>query len=353
MTDAESAKTVTAIELGHPPTKTGEFHGGNLDWAERAFGRPAASWLDLSTGINPQPYPFTQPRSEAWQRLPTDVEIAALETAAARRYELSEQGVIVSAPGSQALIQLLPRLRETSKVAVLSPTYGEHRAAWRAAGHSVVEVENETTFDSDVSVVVLTNPNNPDGRVMSRERLSVLRERLAARGGWLVVDEAFADIAPDTSVADWCGREGLIVLRSFGKFYGLAGLRLGFAMTTPPLARVFGEALGPWAISGPAISIACEALADEYWHAEIRERLSTTAQRLDVMLAQSGLMIIGGTPLFRLAASGDAQTIFQRLGRAGILVRHFPQYPNWLRFGIPASEEDFERVRQALIPPID
>lgn len=350
---SENAKTVNAKEPRQSSGKTDEFHGGNLDWAEETFGRPDSSWLDLSTGINPLPYPFTPPSSEAWQRLPTDVEIAALETAAARRYALSEQGAIVAAPGSQSLIQLLPRLRETSKVAVLSPTYGEHRAAWRAAGHSVVEVENETSIDGDVSVVVLTNPNNPDGRVMSRQRLSVLRERLAARGGWLVVDEAFADIAPDASVADWCGSEGLIVLRSFGKFYGLAGLRLGFAMTTPPLARVFGEALGPWAISGPAISIACEALADEYWHAEIRERLSTTAQRLDAMLAQSGLTIIGGTSLFRLAAAENAQTIFQRLGRAGILARHFPQHPDWLRFGIPASEEDFERVRQALIPPVD
>jgi cobalamin biosynthesis protein CobC len=333
--------------------KTGEFHGGNPDWAEEAFGRPTAGWLDLSTGINPWPYPFTPPIPEAWQRLPTEAEIATLESAAARRYGLSEQGAIVSAPGSQSLIQLLPRLRERSKIAVLSPTYGEHPAAWRAAGHSVVEVEDESGIENDVSVVVLTNPNNPDGRVVSRERLSALRETLAARGGWLVVDEAFADIAPDASVGDWCGREGLIVLRSFGKFYGLAGLRLGFALSTPPLAGTIRDALGPWAVSGPAISIACEAFADDDWQGKIRDRLSTVALRLDAMLAQAGLTIAGGTSLFRLAVGEDAEAIFQRLGRAGILVRHFPQYPNWLRFGIPAREEDFERVRQALIPPID
>jgi cobalamin biosynthetic protein CobC len=336
-----------------PSSKMGEFHGGNLDWAEEAFGRPAAGWVDLSTGINPWSYPFMPPNPEAWQRLPTDAEITALETVAAQRYGLSAQGAIVSASGSQSLIQLLPRLRERSKVAVLSPTYGEHRAAWHAAGHSVVEVEDETGIDKDVSVVVLTNPNNPDGRIVSRERLRVLRETLSARGGWLVADEAFADIAPNASVTDLCGSDGLIVLRSFGKFYGLAGLRLGFALTTPPLARAICEALGPWAVSGPAISIACQALVDDGWHLETRERLTIASQRLDVILAQAGLMVSGGTPLFRLAVSADAQTIFQRLGRAGILVRHFPQYRSWLRFGIPAREEDFERVRQALVLTID
>jgi cobalamin biosynthetic protein CobC len=331
-----------------PSSKMGEFHGGNLDWAEEAFGRPAAGWVDLSTGINPWSYPFMPPNPEAWQRLPTDAEITALETVAAQRYGLSGQGAIVSASGSQSLIQLLPRLRERSKVAVLSPTYGEHRAAWHAAGHSVVEVEDETGIDRDVSVVVLTNPNNPDGRIISRERLSVLRETLAARGGWLVVDEAFADIAPDAGLADLCGSDGLIVLRSFGKFYGLAGLRLGFALTTLSLARTVVEALGPWAVSGPAISIACQALADDDWHLEMRSQLSMAARRLDVILAQAGLTITGGTPLFRLVSGTDAQVIFQRLGQAGILVRHFPQYRNWLRFGIPACEEEFERLRQAL-----
>lgn len=341
---------MNAFETQVCPDETiGEFHGGNLDWADRKFGRPPQGWMDLSTGINPWPYPFSPINSACWQNLPTSAEIDDLKAVAARCYGAPARSGIVPASGSQALIQLLPRLRSPSKVAVLSPTYGEHRAAWRAGGHTVEEVVDETEIDPKASVVVVTNPNNPDGRIFSKATLRELRKRLARQGGWLIVDEAFADVVDEVSLAGCCGDEGLVVIRSFGKFYGLAGLRLGFAMTSPALARTISDSLGPWAVSGPAISIASEALADEDWQRTTRNRIAQASGRLDDLLARAGLEVIGGTPLFRLAAGERSAALFQRLGKAGILARHFPENPSWLRFGIPGSDEGFARLEAALL----
>ncbi len=325
------------------------FHGGNLDWAERRFGRPGAGWIDLSTGINPWAYPFDLPSQEQWSRLPTEAENRALKTAAAVRYGVDDLECVVPAPGSQSLIQLLPRLRAAGEVAIFSPTYGEHAAAWTAAGHSVREVGSEAEVKDTTSVVVATNPNNPDGRIITPDRLQAVRETLSRRNGWLVVDEAFADVVPEASVAGDCGKEGVIVLRSFGKFYGLAGLRLGFALAAPELSRRLATALGPWAVGGPAIGIGIQALSDDAWQRKTLMRLSETSKRIDALLERAGLTITGGTPLFRYATGAEAAGVFERLGHAGILVRHFPERPNWLRFGLPADDAAFERLAVALL----
>lgn len=330
------------------PLPMGEFHGGNLDWAERVFGRPDAPWIDLSTGINPWPYSFSKIPASAWQDLPTKAAESDLRSKAANQYLVTGPECVASAPGSQALIQLLPRLRRASKVAIFSPTYGEHKAAWLAAGHTVIEVRDEAEIDDNVDVVVVTNPNNPDGRIIDRERLLALHQRLQPRGGWLVVDEAFGDVDEAVSLAPACGRDGLIVLRSFGKFFGLAGVRLGFALTSAALAAEVMAAFGPWAVSGPAIHIATEAFDDKAWQAETLARLTQTVSRLDELLVQGGLSVGGGTLLYRFTMGDVAPDIFQRLGTAGILVRHFPSEPRWLRFGLPADDAAFDRLQNAL-----
>ncbi len=326
---------------------TGEkpvFHGGDLSWADERFGIPAPGWIDLSTGINPFPYPVGAIPPTAWTRLPDARALGALIDAAARRYRAPGPDWVAAAPGSQILIQLLPRLRALSRVAVIGPTYGEHAPCWEAAGHQVEPV-GEDALDGDWDVIVLVNPNNPDGRVRDPVMLAGIADRLAARGGWLVVDEAFADLVPEFGMAP---RSGCIVLRSFGKFFGLPGLRLGFAIAEPAIARRIAAALGPWPVSGPAIDIALRALADDEWARRTRETLAAGAKRLDAVLGAAGLEIVGGTDLFRLARSPAAPRLFDALGNAGILVRHFPDHPEWLRFGLPADDREYARLRDAL-----
>lgn len=323
-------------------------HGGNLDLARERFGEPAGGWLDLSTGISPWPYRFTPLSPESWARLPAESALDALRAVAARRYGAPDAACVTALPGTQAFLQLLPRLRPPEPVAVVSPTYGEHVATWAAAGHPVAEVATPEAAERAAAIVVLTNPNNPDGRIVAPDRLVPLAARLATRGGLLVVDEAFADVAPGVSLAPRCDHPAIVVLRSFGKLHGLAGVRLGFALTAPVMARAFEAALGPWAVSGPALAIGREALADDAWQAEIRVRLAAMAARLDAVLQATGLPVVGGTSLFRLVETPDAGPIFERLGRTGILVRQFPTQPNRLRFGLPPDEAGLRRLAAAL-----
>lgn len=323
------------------------LHGGDLAWAEARFGRPAEPWLDLSTGINPWPYPVPDLPPAAWTRLPNARELAELRATAARYYDAPGAECVVAAPGSQALIQIIPRLRPPGRVAVLGPTYGEHAACWAAAGHRVATVDAVGPSEN-WDVVVVTNPNNPDGAVRDPAWLLDLAGGLAASGGWLVVDEAFADVVPTVSLAARTRLPGIIVLRSFGKFFGLPGLRLGFALAASELAGRIAAALGPWAVSVPAIEVGARALDDAAWIADTSDRLAVAARRLDDALGDVGLRVAGGTALFRLVEHASAGALFQALGEHGILVRHFPDRPDRLRFGLPADDAAFARLADAL-----
>jgi cobalamin biosynthetic protein CobC len=272
--------------------------------------------------------------------------MASLEAAARACYGVPRAAEVVAAPGSQALIQWLPRLRPGGDVAILGPTYSEHGPAWRDAGHRVALVDDfEALADADIAV--LCNPNNPDGRILTPERLLALHARLAAKGGWLIVDEAFADAEPATSLAAASGLPGLIVLRSLGKFFGLAGLRLGFALTDQKTGGALAGALGPWAVSTPAAIIGARALGDTAWIAATRQALPERAARLDRLLVGAGFEIIGGTALFRLVRSAGAEALFANLAGAGVCVRRFSDRPEILRFGLPAASA-WERLGAAV-----
>jgi cobalamin biosynthetic protein CobC len=325
----------------------GIVHGGNLDEISRLYPDAPRPWIDLSTGINPSAYPLPSLSAESWTRLPTQTDEQALRAAAARRYGVRAPASIVAAPGTQALLQIIPRLRASGTVAVLAPTYEEHAQCWRHAGHRVRLVDNVHGLeDADVAVVV--NPNNPTGRIIPRTTLVALAAKLAARGGLLVVDEAFADmLAADVSLAPELPPAAL-VLRSFGKTYGLAGLRLGFAIAAAELAVPLRTELGPWAISGPALAIGSAALADDDWLHAARERLLADSRRLDALLIAAGCRIIGGTPLFRLAESANAQPLANKLAQHGIHVRRFSYNPAWLRFGLTGGDADWQRLEAAL-----
>ena len=300
--------------------------------------------VDLSTGINPHGWPVPAIPADAFARLPDPADHAALLAVAADAYGAPSPAHLTAAPGTQILLPLVMGLAAPGRAAILSPTYAEHARAARIVGHAVEEVgEAEALAGADVAVVV--NPNNPDGRLLTRANLL----EIASRVGLLVVDEAFMDVGPEGhSVAPDAAGGGIVVLRSFGKFFGLAGLRLGFAVADASTTALLSERLGPWAVSGPAISVAGAALADRPWRAAMRDRLAKEADRLDAVLAEAGLGVAGGTPLFRLVRAPDAEAVFERLGRAGIMVRRFAERPDVLRFGLPADAAARSRLAAAL-----
>lgn len=305
-------------------------------------------FLDLSTGINPVAYPLPNFAPDCFTRLPEPEAETALLSTAATAYGAIDPSLLAAAPGTQILIDLLPRLWPADRVTVLGPTYAEHAYAWGKIGANVTIVTDIAALEG-ASVAVVCNPNNPDGRRMAPERLLALADRLHAGGGLLVVDEAFADLEDDgLSLAGALPHPAVIVLRSFGKTYGLAGVRLGFVLAAPERAMRIRDALGPWAVSGPAIAVGCRALADRNWLDATKARLERDRARLDAMLSQAGLHVIGGTLLFRLGESPSAAAIFQHLGHAGILVRRFAAQPAWLRFGFPGSPEAWQRLEAAI-----
>jgi cobalamin biosynthetic protein CobC len=323
------------------------YHGGALDVARRLCPEAPEPWIDLSTGVNPHAYPLPDLAPDIWTRLPDSEALAGLEAIAASRYGAKREAV-VAGPGSQALIQTLARIAPKGAVAALGPTYRGHAEAFAAAGVRLLEAASLDTL-AEVDVAIVVNPNNPDGRVASRVDLLNLHERLSRRGGWLIVDEAFADFESQAeSLAPVLPRKGTVVLRSFGKAYGLAGLRLGFAIASMDIAEAVRAALGLWPVSGPAIAIGGQALADPDWTAAMSVRLGADAARLDALLETIGWQIIGGTRLFRLVARADAEAAFRRLLSAGILTRPFAGAPDRLRIGIPAEEAHWKRLAAAL-----
>lgn len=316
-------------------------HGGNLDQAIARFGRPGAEWIDLSTGINRCPYPVPALAPHAWNALPTRSDMQSLIAAAAKSY--STAAAIAPVAGAQMAIQMIPRLDSPGRARVLSPTYNEHAASLRSAGWTVTEVPGLDDLEgADLAVVV--NPNNPDGQRHGSEALL----SLAGKVGRLIVDESFADPVPGLSLAPKAGQPGLFLLRSFGKFYGLAGLRLGFVIGNGAEVARLAEMSGPWPVSGAAIAIGRAALADRHWARATSARQVDEAARLDGLAAKAGWSLVGGTPLFRLYDTGDAGAAQNRLAENAIWTRRFPWSEGWLRLGLPGSPAEWTRLETAL-----
>jgi cobalamin biosynthesis protein CobC len=316
-------------------------HGGNIDLAQQRFGGRAEDWIDLSTGINRLPYPVGEIDTHHWQALPSRSEIEALHQAAQHAYGTSAPTVAIS--GAQAAIQLLPQLAPRGRVRILAPTYNEYAPVLSAAGSEVEQVgELDALAGADLAIVV--NPNNPDGRRYSPKDLLALLPRV----DHLVIDESFADSVPELSLASEAGQPRLLILRSFGKFYGLAGLRLGFAIGHAADVGKLAAASGPWPVSGAAIAIGCRALRDDAWAKATSARLARDCVRLDEMTQAQGWRLVGGAPLFRLYETPDALAAQERLARGQIWSRVFTQQPTWLRLGLPGSEGEWTRFAEVL-----
>ncbi|MBD2750070.1 threonine-phosphate decarboxylase [Microvirga sp. BT688] len=322
------------------------WHGGDLGEARRLFPQAPEPWIDLSTGINPIAYPVPPLPASLFERLPSPADHSDLEAAAAEAYEATDAAMAVAAPGTQVLISLLPHLRPRSRVAVLGPTYAEHAHSWRKVGRDVEEVEALDRLDG-ADVVVVVNPNNPDGRLLDREILLRLAGDLRSRSGWLVVDEAFADFDADESLVPVLPANA-IVLRSFGKTYGLAGLRIGFALAPEPIATSLRSALGPWAVSGPALEVGRKALRDRKWLEAAKADRTADARRMDALLGSIVETPLRGTVLYRLLESPRAPELFRALGEHGIWVRRFQYSSQLLRFGLPRAEAEWQRLEAVL-----
>ncbi len=319
-------------------------HGGRLIVAARRYSIPLDQWLDLSTGINPNGWPVPPIPSWCWQRLP-DPDDGLI--AAAKAYYGCRS--LLPVAGSQAAIQCLPRLRSPCRVAVQYPGYSEHRIAWQQHGHEVVSLDFGAIVEriEELDVVVIINPNNPTGEIHPPECMLALLEQLEGRGGWLIVDEAFMDMTPDRSVCAQVGYPGLIVLRSIGKFFGLAGLRLGFVCAWSALLQEMARLQGPWAIATPSRWIGQQALVDHQWQTWMRAQLYSHSEKLNDLLYRALEIDPVGTALFKTCRLTIAKEVHEHLAHQGILVRLLDD-ERGIRFGLPADEKAFVRLKKAL-----
>ncbi len=309
-------------------------HGGGLDAAIARFGGTRADWIDLSTGINPIPYPLPEIPSRFWQALPDSGDQAALKSAARTFWDIPDTADIAAASGVSALIAALPRLAPPAQVGIAQPTYNEHAASFAAFGWDV------QTDAADTNVYV--HPNNPDGRLWPRDTIRANHKTLT------IIDESFCDTTPTHSHIRLAAEPGYVVLKGLGKFWGLAGLRLGFAVAQPDTIALLENMLGPWAISGPAQHIGTAALSDTAWASQTRDTLATDAQRLDDLMAAAGAASPCGTSLFRSYHVANAQTWFEKLANARILSRVFPYSDTMIRLGLPGSPAHWSRLEQVL-----
>ncbi len=319
-------------------------HGGRLRAAAKHYQLPLEGWLDLSTGINPNGWPVAAVPANIWQRLPEEED--ELIEVACNYYGAPS---LLPVAGSQAAIQALPQLRNSSRVCILNPSYAEHAHAWRHANHQVSTVAPNQINDAlpHTDVLIIIHPNNPTGTVFPTEQLLDWHAQLADHNGWLIVDEAFMDMTPEQSITSYTALPGLIVLRSLGKFFGLAGARVGFVCAQSPLLNQLNHLLGPWTVNTPARWVAVQALQDVAWQESTQRNLLIASNRLKTLLTRHQLAPASGCGLFQWSVSRHAAEVYEALASQGILVRYLDEPPS-LRFGLPAHESDWQRLDMAL-----
>lgn len=322
-------------------------HGGNLREAAKQYHTPLENWLDLSTGINPNGWLPPEIPPQVWLRLPEDDD--GLLAAAQSYYGVKN---ILPVAGSQAAIQSLPYCRATSRVGIVSPTYAEYEYCWRLAGHSVITIHRNEVEQQlhNFDVLIIINPNNPDTYLHQSEVLKHYQEELAKHGGWLIVDEAFIDSTPEHSLLryDLDTMPNLIILRSLGKFFGLAGVRLGFVIATPTLLEQIKLQQGSWSISHPTRWIGNLALQDKVWQENTRESLAKASKEMKQALSTFNLHNLSHTSLFFYFQLSNAKQFQDHLAQKGVWVRHFSQ-PQSIRIGLVKNKTELEVLTQSIL----
>ena len=327
------------------------MHGGDLSAAVSRFGGSREEWLDLSSGINHSSYPFNKAAAlEAIGSLPSQGDLVDCLAAARRAYGVPDEVSIVASPGTQSLIQAMPVLLGTNQSClILGPTYSEHQRAMARAGVDVAMVQElpKDFFPGDCLLIV--NPNNPDGRQMEAGTLIELAAKLEKQRGLLIIDEAFADVVPELSVVSELGSmPNCVVLRSFGKFFGMSGIRLGFLLGHEFQLSKIRDMLGPWAVSTPALRVGTESLSDVKWQQQQRKQMAARAEKLDQVLEKHSLYVAGGTPLFRLVIKEDARELHRKMAEKHIWTRVFDYRTDYIRFGIPIDKKALDRLDDVL-----
>lgn len=326
----------------------GLSHGGNVLAMAEKYNIPEDQWLDLSTGLNPNGWPVPVIPEQVWQALPQEED--DLQDTACQYYGCD---YCLPVAGSQAAIEALPTFRNLSNVGIVSPTYAEHEYAWKKAGHNIkrINIEHVEAELEHLDVLVIINPNNPTGHKVSVETLLSWHQRLSKKGGWLIVDEAFMDVTPELSLIKVGIRPGLIILRSLGKFFGLAGVRCGFVITDRELLALLAEKIGPWSVTGPSRYVAIQALKNNSWQTEMRTSLKLNGERLATLLNEHGLLVNGGSALFQWLKHPKARELFELFAKQGILLRLFNESSTGmmsLRFGLPKDEKQWNRLTETL-----
>lgn len=316
---------MTQTELNTPAD-----HGGGLDAAIACYGGTRDTWIDLSTGINPTAYPIPEFTADDWAALPDQGAFQALEDAARSFWSVPDHLEIVLANGASALIAKLPNMFKGESAHIDHPSYNEHRRSFLAQGWNVV--------DKSGDLRVIVHPNNPTGTFYGNHDLHPSQN---------IIDESFCDIAPDRSFVGKTLPENTVILKSFGKFWGLAGLRVGFAIAPSHLAAPLKTQLGPWAVSGPALRTATSALNDADWAKAMRAQLAAKTARLDNLMLGTHAKLVGGTDLFRLYAVANAGFLQQRLAQHHIWTRVFPYSQDYIRLGLP-PKDGWDRLEKAL-----
>lgn len=322
-------------------------HGGDLSKAVHSYAIEKWKWMDLSTGVNPNGYAIERLPQACFEKLPDGEELMALAEAARWAYKVPDKQGLIAAPGSEFLIQAIPGTRQRAKVAILSPTFSSHVTSWQRYGHDVRLLRSLDQI-TDETVVVIVNPNNPDGRVSKQGALKKLAGELASRGGILVIDEAFVDVMPEVSFVPLEPMDNVIILRSIGKFFGLAGVRLGFAVGPNRLLDPLRQSLGAWAVSGPAIAIGTQILNDTDWQEQTRSVLRLQAEQHLELYKSYNVKVVGGTQLFQLIEFDDARKVHHELAKRAVWTRLFDYNVKWLRVGLCKTKTDLHQFADRL-----
>lgn len=323
------------------------LHGGAIDLMKTRFPDAPKPWLDLSTGINPWSYAYSETGSDVARHLPTAAQFSACRQAIATATGTPAENLLL-APGSELLIRILPTVLPARLVCVTSGSYADHLDVWQQHAETVSQAADPLEHAQQADAVVVCNPNNPDGRTWTVNQLQDARRTLAERNKWLIIDEAYADLVPDHSMAPYGGADGLIIFRSFGKFFGLAGIRLGALIAPADVLEAINKRLGVWPVAGPTLQIAENAYKDVDWQINMRHRLKIMRKAMDSVLEGRGLRIVGGTDLYRFVQTTDARKYWRSLAEHGIYTRQFNWCKHSLRLGITSSEEALHRLSVAL-----
>ncbi len=322
-------------------------HGGDIIWAANTFGIPHENWLDLSTGISPWSWPCENMPIEPFRTLPPNDD-QLRETA--RKYYACDVEHILPVPGAQFLISMIPFWVKKGRVALPSIGYREHLNAWIKAGHDTVFYRDPHEIFSmiekgDLNYIVIINPNNPTSEKMSPDTVLAIQSQLRQKHGQnrlLVLDEAFSDSFPELALPNTERDSNTLVLRSFGKFFGLAGVRLGFFIANPKWLSKFRDVHGPWLVSHPALWLASRALADTPWINQQRRRIKAQSEALrGFLLEHYDDAMIRSSDLFQtvFASADELYRDFLAFAQQGILLRYqsYGDHSAWLRFGLPGE----------------